>query len=45
MNKNVDNKTDLWLEKYRPTSFKNYIGNKEDIEKIISWIENYDTRK
>lgn len=45
MNKNIDNKTELWLEKYRPKSFKNYIGNKEDIEKIISWIENYDTRK
>ena len=36
---------DLWLEKYRPTTLKNYIGKKDDIKEITEWIENFETRK
>ena len=36
---------DLWLEKYRPTTLKNYIGREDDIKEITEWIENFETRK
>jgi len=36
---------DLWLEKYRPTTLKNYIGKEDDIKEITEWIENFETRK
>jgi energy-coupling factor transporter ATP-binding protein EcfA2 len=36
---------DLWLEKYRPTTLKEYIGRKDDIKEIREWIENFETRK
>ena len=36
---------DLWLEKYRPTTLKNYIGKEDDIKEIREWIENFETRK
>lgn len=37
----TDNTVLLWQEKYRPTTLKNYIGNKKNIDKIIRWIERF----
>ena len=31
---------DIWLEKYRPIKFDDYLGNKDHIEVIVDWIEN-----
>ena len=30
-----------WLEKYKPKLLKDFLSNKLEIEKAISWIENY----
>jgi hypothetical protein len=35
---------DLWLEKYRPQNLEDYIGKEDDIEQIIDWLENFNTR-
>jgi DNA polymerase III delta prime subunit len=32
----------LWVEKYRPTTLKGYVGNPHIVEKVKNWIENND---
>ena len=32
----------IWVEKYRPTSLDNYIGNKHFVEKLKSWLDEGD---
>ena len=39
-NKKVDNS--LWVEKYRPTTLENYVGNEHLKEKVKGYIENGD---
>ena len=39
MNKNS---SDLWINKYRPDSISNIIGNKFSIQKFNDWIANFD---
>jgi DNA polymerase III delta prime subunit len=34
---------ELWINKYKPTSTHNIIGNKTQIEKIILWLNNLDS--
>ena len=31
--------SDFWINKYRPKSVKEIIGNKSNIEKIDKWIK------
>jgi DNA polymerase III delta prime subunit len=35
----------LWLEKYRPKTLKDYLGNKDDIIEIKKWLLNFKNRK
>jgi len=39
MNKNSN---DLWINKYRPDSINNIIGNKFSIQKLNDWLQNFD---
>lgn len=32
----------MWIDKYKPQTLDNYIGNKNNIELIKSWIQNFD---
>ena len=32
---------DLWVDKYRPQTIKEIIGNKEMVRKISAWLENW----
>jgi replication factor C subunit 1 len=34
---------ELWINKYKPTSINNIIGNQSQIEKIILWLNNLDS--
>jgi replication factor C subunit 1 len=36
---------DLWINKWRPTSINDIIGNKPNIQKLENWIANFDTDK
>ena len=31
----------IWLEKYRPQQYNEYLGNKENVKIIKDWIENF----
>lgn len=35
----------LWLEKYRPKTLNDYLGNKDDIIEIKKWLSNFKNRK
>jgi replication factor C subunit 1 len=35
----------LWTEKYRPLSFKDFIGNKTNVEKLVEWLRSWHTEK
>ena len=36
----LNNKDDLWINKYRPTNVKDIIGNEQQIEKFNDWLLN-----
>ncbi|VDC01871.1 unnamed protein product [Peniophora sp. CBMAI 1063] len=38
----VDPTTQLWTDRYAPTSLKEICGNKGQVEKIIMWLNNWD---
>lgn len=43
INNEVDNQ--LWLEKYRPTKFADYIGNDIICKQVETWVENIKIKK
>ena len=40
---NDSNNSNIWLNKYQPTTLNQVIGNKDQINKITNWLTNFDT--
>ncbi|KAI9269006.1 replication factor RFC1 C terminal domain-containing protein [Phascolomyces articulosus] len=36
-----DSENELWVDKYRPQTIKEIVGNKEMVRKISAWLENW----
>ena len=44
-NLELNYETKLWVEKYRPTSLKDVIGNYRQIEKLKTWLNDFQKNK
>ena len=43
LNDDIENKGELWTTKYQPKNINDIIGNKTNIEKLIKWLDDWNS--